>query len=132
MKPNIIEENSKRVSFSEKQTTSPTTECQDRYPKTTQEFRRIQEEQFKLFTKKMLDYGTDNISVGSSLDTEDSKRVSLTGIWFRMQDKISRLKQLVVLGKNVNVKNESIEDTYHDLSVYAIIAQIVRAGTWGK
>jgi len=41
------------------------------------------------------------------------------------------LKQLVVLGGKDNV-GESINDTYQDLSVYGIIAQIVKNGKWGK
>jgi hypothetical protein len=53
------------------------------------------------------------------------------GIWFRMMDKINRLKQLVVTNNNNNV-GESIQDTYQDLSVYAILAQLVKKGKWGK
>ena len=53
------------------------------------------------------------------------------GIWFRMNDKIQRLKQLVIIGTQDNV-GEAVDDTYQDLSVYAIIAQIVKNGKWGK
>jgi hypothetical protein len=48
-----------------------------------------------------------------------------------MNDKIQRLKQLVLLGKPDTV-GEAVEDTYQDLSVYNIIAQIVLKGKWGK
>jgi hypothetical protein len=48
-----------------------------------------------------------------------------------MNDKIQRLKQLVVLGKQDNV-GEAIDDTYQDLSVYGIIAQLVSRGKWAK
>jgi hypothetical protein len=48
-----------------------------------------------------------------------------------MNDKINRLKQLVVLGKQ-DLVNESIQDSFSDLSVYGIIAQIVSRGKWGK
>jgi hypothetical protein len=65
------------------------------------------------------------------LETDDDKKLSLTGLWFRMNDKIQRLKQLVVLGKNDTV-GESIQDTYSDLSVYGVIAQIVSRGKWAK
>ena len=40
-------------------------------------------------------------------------------------DKIQRLKQLVVLGEPDTV-GESVIDTFQDLSVYGIIAQIVQ------
>ena len=42
-----------------------------------------------------------------------------------MNDKVQRLKQLVVMGEP-DVVGEAIEDTYQDLSVYGIIAQLVQ------
>jgi hypothetical protein len=78
-----------------------------------------------------MDYGPGNISVGTSLQTKDDIKLSLTGLWFRINDKIQRLKQLVVLGKEDNV-GESLEDTFQDLSVYGIIAQLVSNGKWAK
>ena len=53
------------------------------------------------------------------------------GLFFRMNDKVQRLKQLVVLGNDDTV-GESIDDTYQDLSIYGIIAQIVKRQKWGK
>ena len=58
-------------------------------------------------------------------------KLSLTGLWFRINDKINRLKQLVVLGEPDEV-GESIQDTYEDLTVYGIIAQLVQRGKWAK
>ena len=58
-------------------------------------------------------------------------KLSLTGLWFRLNDKVQRLKQLIVLGHKDTV-GESEQDTYQDLSVYGIIAQIVSAKKWGK
>ena len=101
------------------------------WPEMTDEFKRIMFTQYELFCKKQANYGPDNISVGSKLETEVERKVSLTGLWFRMNDKINRLKQLVVLGKDDTV-NEAIEDTFMDLSVYGIISQIVKNGKWGK
>ena len=87
--------------------------------------------QYELFCKKQANYGPDNISVGSNLETKDDIKISLTGLWFRMNDKIQRLKQMVVQGKKDEV-GEAIEDSYQDLSVYGIIAQIVSNGKWAK
>ena len=101
------------------------------WPEMTDEFKRIMFTQYELFCKKQANYGPDNISVGSSLETKEDIKVSLTGLWFRMNDKIQRLKQLVVQGKKDEV-GEAIEDSYQDLSVYGIIAQIVGNGKWGK
>ena len=106
-------------------------EMEQLYPEMTDEFKRIMFTQYELFCLKQSNYGPDNISVGSSLETEQEKKVSLTGLWFRMNDKIQRLKQLVVLGKQDNI-GESCEDTFQDLSVYGIIAQIVSSGKWAK
>ena len=101
------------------------------WPEMTAEFKRIMFTQYELFCLKQSNYGPDNISVGSKLETPDEVKVSLTGLWFRMNDKIQRLKQLVVLNKKDNI-GESVEDTYQDLSVYGIIAQIVKNGKWAK
>ena len=79
---------------------------------------------------KMMDYGKGNISCGSNLETEEETHVAMTGLWFRLHDKIQRLKQLVLLKKDAKVKNESIKDTFQDLSIYGIIAQIVGNGNW--
>ena len=100
------------------------------YPEIAKAYERIQEEQYELFAGKMLDYGKGNISVGSNLDTEEEVHVAMTGLWFRINDKINRLKQLVLLRKDANVKSESIKDTFQDLSIYGIIAQIVGNGKW--
>jgi hypothetical protein len=104
---------------------------EERYPQMTSEFKRIQAEQYNLFCAKMLNYGTSNIALGTALDNPDDVKISLSGIWFRMMDKISRLKQLVLLGQPDNVK-ESVEDTFGDLSVYGILAQIITSGKWAK
>lgn len=105
--------------------------CEEKYPQMTAEFKKILKDQYELFCKKQLNYGPDNISVGTRLETPEEVKLSLTGLWFRMNDKINRLKQLVLLGHE-DVVGESVQDTYTDLSVYGIIAQIVSKGKWGK
>ena len=105
--------------------------CERLYPNSTNEFKKIQQEMYETFCKKQRNYGPDNISVGSNLETDDEIKISLTGLWFRMNDKIQRLKQLVVLGQPDEV-GENIQDTYEDLSVYGIIAQLVQRKKWGK
>ncbi len=100
------------------------------YPTIAEEFECIQREQLMLFSKKMLDYGVENISVGTKLETEQETKLSLTGLYFRMNDKVNRLKQLVALNKDSYVTTESVQDTFQDLSIYGIIAQIVSNGKW--
>ena len=100
------------------------------YPETAKEFQKLQFEQYELFCKKQMDYGPKNISVGTDLRTDEDVKLSLTGLWFRINDKIERLKQLVVLDKAA--QNEPMIDAFSDLSVYGIIAQIVHRKKWGR
>jgi len=105
--------------------------CEKEYPKTCETFKQIMADQYVLFCKKQKNYGPGNISVGTDLRTDGDVKLSLTGLWFRINDKIQRLKQLIILGHKDNV-GESELDTFQDLSVYGIIAQIVSAKKWGK
>ena len=101
------------------------------WPEMTQEFKRLQREQYELFCHKQHDYGPGNISVGTQLITDDEIHLSLTGLWFRMNDKIQRLKTLL-MGKRGNaVEGEPMEDAYLDVSNYGIMATIVKNGKWG-
>ena len=74
------------------------------WPEMTQEFKQIQREQYELFLHKQHDYGPGNISVGTQLLTEDEVHLSLTGLWFRMNDKIQRLKNLLM-----SVRDNAVE-----------------------
>ena len=105
--------------------------CEENYPQMMAEYKRIMYEQYETFCKKQRNYGPGNISVGTTLKTKDDIKLSLTGLWFRINDKIQRLKQMVILGQPDEV-GESVQDTFADLSVYGIIAQIVQNGKWGK
>lgn len=105
--------------------------CEENYPETTKEFKKILRDQYELFCKKQMNYGPDNISVGTRLSTPDEVKLAQTGLWFRMNDKIQRLKQLVLLNREDAV-GESVLDTYSDLSIYGIICQIVVKGKWAK
>jgi hypothetical protein len=101
------------------------------WPEMTEEFRRICHEQYEIFCAKQANYGPSNISVGTTLSTPDDVKLSLTGLWFRMNDKIQRIKQLVIFN-NMDAVGETIDDTFQDLSVYGIIAQLVKRGKWAK
>jgi hypothetical protein len=115
----------------ENETLSPIEQCEKMYPQATFEFKKILQEQYELFCKKQMNYGPDNISVGTRLETSQEVILCQTGLWFRINDKVQRLKQLLLLGVKDNV-GESIEDTFSDLSVYGVIAQIVIRNKWGK
>ena len=102
------------------------------WPEKTTEFKRIQKEQYELFLHKQHDYGPGNISVGTNLQTQDEVHLSLTGLWFRMNDKLQRLKTLLLSGRKNAVEGEPMEDAYLDVSNYGIMATIVGRGKWGK
>jgi len=97
------------------------------YPDLTKEFKKIMLDQYILFCKKHRNYGTGNINVGTNLETDNDIKLATTGLWFRINDKVQRLKQLSVLGEP-DMVGEAIEDTFQDLSVYGIIGQIVQKG----
>ena len=78
-----------------------------------QAFSQVSSELLEMFLKKHNDYGKGNI-----LDTKE------LGIAFRMSDKLNRLKHL--LSNCKSPQNESIEETWVDIAVYAIIAVMYR------
>ena len=102
------------------------------WPEMTKEFQRLQNEQYVLFLHKQHDYGPGNISVGTQLATPDEIKLALTGLWFRMNDKIQRLKTLLMSGRENAVEGEPMEDAFLDVSNYGIMATIVKNGKWGK
>ena len=102
------------------------------WPEMTREFKEIQREQYELFLHKQHDYGPGNISVGTQLQTPEEVKLSLTGLWFRMNDKLQRIKTLLLGNKKSAVKDEPLEDAYLDVSNYGIMATIVSRGKWGK
>ena len=102
----------------------------EKYPETSKMFQDIQFNQWELFCKKQKDYGPGNISVGTNLETDEEVKLALMGLWFKMNDKIQRLKQLVI--HNQEPENESLMDSFMDLANYALIAQLVKKQVWGK
>ena len=107
-------------------------QMESEWPLMTKEFKKIQREQYELFLHKQHDYGPGNISVGTQLQTDEEVHLSLTGLWFRMNDKIQRLKTLLMNKRESAVAGEPMEDAYLDVSNYGIMATIVKKGLWGK
>jgi len=102
------------------------------YPELSNEFIRVQAEMYEMFAHKHMDYGLNNIALGGDiLNNEADKKFSLTGLAIRLTDKISRLKNLLVNGKNF-VKGEGMEDTFIDIANYGIIGLLVGRNKWKK
>ena len=104
---------------------------EEEYPELSQEFKEIQDEMYRMFAAKHMDYGLQNISLGGDLTKENDKKFSLTGLAIRLTDKISRLRNLLTNGKNF-VKGEGMEDTFIDIANYGIIGMLVGRDKWKK
>tara|TARA_Y100000296_G_scaffold84473_1_gene117896 strand:- start:2498 stop:2893 length:396 start_codon:yes stop_codon:yes gene_type:complete len=102
------------------------------WPEMTDEFKKIQREQYELFLHKQHDYGPGNIAVGTQLITEEEVKLSLIGLFFRLNDKIQRIKTLLLNNRDSAVKDEPIDDAFLDISNYGIMATIVKRDKWGK
>ena len=81
----------------------------------------------QLFDTKQQDYGSDNISSNGEL-----------GIAVRLQDKVSRmrhilLKELAVQERSAHVfktNHEALEDSFKDAANYALIGLLLRRKKW--
>ena len=69
------------------------------------------------FDTKQRDYSTQNIAEFGEI-----------GVPIRMNDKFSRLKNLLLHNKKPH--HESIEDTWLDIAVYGIIGLLCHKGKW--
>ena len=101
------------------------------YPETMDAFVKIQDTEFSLFASKQSDYGPGNIGMNGNLS------LSLLALGVRMNDKVQRILHILNIQrdsrKNVwETKNEPLEDSFKDISVYGIIGQIVMDDKWGK
>ena len=74
-------------------------------------------EALQLFSRKQHDYATVNIAVCGEF-----------GVWTRISDKWARLFSHYRLDREM--LNESVEDTWFDLAIYALIGILVRRGKW--
>ena len=124
----------KEVKFKEKDNTTidvnPIKFIEKHYPETAKEFQKIQSQQYLTFCKKQMDYGPSNISMGTGVGEAVNIKLATTALVIRINDKVQRLLNLVV-SNDRDAQNEPVEDAFQDLSVYGIIAQIVRNGKWG-
>ncbi len=101
-----------------------------RNPNQSARFKEITEAMYQTHLDKNADYSPANVlGVGE------------IGLVVRLWDKMTRMMNL--LGFEIDVKfvgyhgpkeakNETIEDTYMDMAVYAIIGMLYREGKWGN
>ena len=71
----------------------------------------------QLFDQKQRDYGRMNIA-----------KFGQIGVLVRASDKLERLTNLIQSDRVPS--NESVEDSWQDLSVYGAIARVINKGSW--
>lgn len=81
-------------------------------------FEEVCKELTDLFIRKHKDYGKENIL-----------EIGELGISFRITEKLSRLKNLLL--QNKKPQFESLEETWKDIGVYAVIAVMLKR-SWFK
>ena len=130
----VIKETPKGISNEEwaEEYTDIVSYMEEKYPEMTSEFQKIQREQYELFLHKQHDYGPQNIAVGQMLVNEEEKRLSLMGIWFRINDKVERIKTILMRGDDGSLEGEGLVVSYSDISNYGVMAQVVARGKWAK
>ena len=75
-----------------------------------------------LHAKKQADYGTDGDPFANIRSSEEFGVPAWIGTAIRLNDKVRRLKSMALKGQLVN---ESIEDSFDDICVYAAIGKIM-------
>ena len=103
------------------------------YPVMMERFSDITKEHYDLICRKQYDYGSSSRSLGDDLDNDEDRMFALTALVIRMNDKVNRLKNIIVKHRGENaVADETYMDAFRDLSVYGVIAQLVAEKVWGK
>ncbi len=75
-----------------------------------------------LHDKKQVDYGTDNDPFANVRGSQDWGIPPWVGAMVRANDKVKRLQNFAQKG---SLANESAEDSFDDLAVYAIIGKVL-------
>lgn len=104
-------------------------QVEEKYPEITKEFKKILRDQYELFCKKMDNYGKGNLMLGGDINDKEDRKLAISGIVIRCNDKTNRLIQLVLKNTKDHV-NEPVLDSFIDLCNYSIIAQIINNEKW--
>ena len=78
------------------------------------------ESDLQLMKRKNADYTNQDDAL------ENLREFGLLGIVVRLNDKFSRLKNLIVNDKEPSVEDEKIEDTLRDISNYCYLARVMK------
>lgn len=92
-------------------------------------FRAILDEMAALHDKKAADYGRDEDPLANLRASEGFGIEPWIGAVLRLNDKVHRVKSLLLNGK---LANESLEDSLIDIANYAVLALVLRREHQGK
>ena len=88
----------------------------------SQEFHDLCDAMKAMHDRKQLDYGRDDDPFANVRSTEDWGQPAWVGAMIRATDKMRRLQKVAQGG---TLSNESAEDSFMDLAVYAIIGLVL-------
>lgn len=100
-------------------------------PSMVESFLTIQMQMLIVFCLKQKDYGPTNIALGTRLENEKEVNAARRGVLVRTFDKVNRMINLDMV-EMVEAINESLLDAWEDISVYAIISQVLQRGDWSR
>ena len=83
------------------------------------EYLKILDEMRELHIRKAADYGRGKDPLANVRASEEFGIPAWKGVCVRMNDKMHRIKSLILNG---SLKNESVEDSLMDLAAYSLIA----------
>lgn len=86
-------------------------------------FHEILKELGDLHDRKQKDYGSDTDPFANVRSGQDFGIAPWINAASRLNDKVVRIKSFI---RNGDLANESLEDSFRDIAVYAIIALVLR------
>jgi hypothetical protein len=102
------------------------------YPIIHDGLKELDIQDLELFSAKHKSYGMGNISMGTDLSSDEDKKLALTALTIRINDKVQRLLNLIIKNVENPIHDENIEDTFRDLSIYGKIATLIIRDKWKK
>ena len=101
--------------------------AKERHP-SSQKYVEILQAAIDLHDQKQADYGTTGDPFANVRSSKDFGMPSWIGCMVRANDKMKRIQKAakqVLAGENVTMQNESVEDSFLDLMVYAGIGLVL-------
>lgn len=91
------------------------------------EFNDLLDKMQKIMINKGSDYGDKKTCLANLEAVKDIGISPFVGVVIRLMDKFNRIKTFMVKG-HLKVEDESINDTLIDISIYCLLAIILRRG----